>query len=150
MSTERAKTLRAEKSAVDLFRDLLHGLLLSSVDSWIDLQLTVPQLRALFAVAHEPDCPVGRVAQALGIGKATAGHLVERLVRVGLVERYEAPGDRRSLRLRLTAEGKDQIDRLLGWERLVNAGLGELSASDEKALKRALTALIGRIDKASK
>jgi DNA-binding MarR family transcriptional regulator len=149
MGTARSKDgLGAEeKPAIELFRDLLHALLLSSVDSWIDLQLSVPQLRTLFAVAHQPDRPIGQIAASLGIGKATAGQLVDRLVKAGLVERYQVPTDRRSLWLRLSSEGKRQIDLLLGWERLVKAGLGKIPPKDEEALRRTLAVLVGRVGK---
>jgi DNA-binding MarR family transcriptional regulator len=138
-----------EKSTIELFRDLLHALLFSSVDSWINLQLSVPQLRTLFAVAHQPDCPIGQIAVSLGIGKATAGHLVDKLVQAGFVERYQAPTDRRSLLLRLSSEGKHQIDLLLGWERLMKAGLGKIPPNDEEVLRRTLAVLVERVGKAA-
>ncbi len=52
------------------------------------------------------------IAQALGIGLPTASHLVEKLVRAGLVQRAEDPKDRRHTLVHLTQQGEDLIEHL--------------------------------------
>ena len=51
------------------------------------------------AAAHVDECPglaIGDLAARLEVGSATAGQLVDRMVRGGWVERSPSPNDRRS------------------------------------------------------
>ena len=136
----RPESLTSE--VVDLFRDLLHALLRSSVGAWVDLPLSLPQLRALFIVAHNRSSSVMTIAQALGIGEPTASHLIDRLVQAGLIERAEDPQDRRRARVQLSAEGQALIEKLLGWEGFLNRRLSQVSAEDLAMLRRGLAALL--------
>ncbi len=49
------------------------------------------QLKTLALVAEEPGGAIGSVATVLGITLPTASHLVDKLVRAGLVERHDDP-----------------------------------------------------------
>ena len=54
------------------------------------------------------------MARSLGITGATLTHHLNALERQGLVRRWREPGDRRSQRVELTAEGGEMFDRLRG------------------------------------
>jgi MarR family transcriptional regulator, organic hydroperoxide resistance regulator len=127
---------------LDILRELLHRLLMSSVPVWIDLQLTLPQLRTVFAIAHNEVSSVMQIAGYLGIGKSTASHLIERLVRAGLVDRSEDPEDRRRATIRLTAEGDQLIERLLGWEELLGGWLSKVPQKDLSSFRHGLNELM--------
>ena len=100
---------------VGLLRELLHAFLMASVPAWLDLQLTLPQLRTLFIVAHNKTSSVVQIAKHLGIGEPTASHLIDRLVQAGLVDRSEDPMDRRRATVRLSPAGEQLIEnQLLG------------------------------------
>ena len=61
----------------------------------------------------EPDVPnIGELADHLMLKHHSAVGLVDRLAERGLVERLRVPGDRRQVRVRLTAEGLDKLKRL--------------------------------------
>jgi MarR family transcriptional regulator, organic hydroperoxide resistance regulator len=130
---------------VELLRELLHALLMSSVPAWIDLQLTVPQLRTVFIIAHGQSSSVTQIAQHLGIGEPTASHLIERLVQAGLVERTEDPDDRRRARVRLAPAGEGIIEKLLGWEDLLGGWLYKLPKDDLSHLRQGLQALVDEL-----
>jgi MarR family transcriptional regulator, organic hydroperoxide resistance regulator len=115
---------------VDLLRELLHALLMSSVPAWIDLQLTLPQLRTVFIIAHNKTSSVMQIAQHLGIGEPTASHLIEKLVQAGLVERNDDPGDRRRAIIRLSPAGGELIEKLLGWEEFLGGWLHQIPRED--------------------
>ena len=134
---------------VSLLRELLHALLASSVPTWVDLQLTVPQLRTVFIIAHSETSSVSKVAQQLGIGEPTASHLIDKLVQAGLVERTEDPQDRRRALVRLAPGGEKLIGKLLGWEDLLGGCLNKISASDLSNFRQGLSAIVDELHKSS-
>ena len=109
------------------FRKLLHGILRDTSQSWIDLQLTLPQLRVFFTVAHNEMLSVKDVSGKLGIGEPTTSFLIDKLVRTGLVDRVENPSDRRRVILRISEDGEKLISDLLGWENYLDRRLGTIS-----------------------
>jgi len=130
------------REIIEIFRELLHHILVSSIPAWIDLQLTLPQLRTLFAVAHNKTSSVMRIAGYCGIGKPTASHLVDKLVQAGLVDRREDPEDRRRAVIRLSAAGERLIEGLLGWEKLIGGSLSKIPQEDLPSFRDVLKELV--------
>ncbi len=130
------------RAVVERVRELLHELLRASAPSWLDLKLTLPQLRTLFITAHEKTSSVNQIARHLGIGQPTASHLIDRLARAGLVDRSEDPTDRRRAVVRLSPAGEKLIERLLGWEELLGGWLLRIPAKDMSHFKRGLDAVV--------
>src|SRR2546423_12566088 len=79
--------------------------------TWLQLDLTMAQLKGLFALADSP-MTIGQLADALGSGKPAASILVERLVQLALVERAEDPLDRPRTIARVTPQGEELVARL--------------------------------------
>ncbi len=82
-------------------------------EEWFTLELTMPQVRTLFALLRGGDARMGTLASQLGVSLSSATGLVDRLVEKRLVERWVDPEDRRSVIVRLGAEGQDLVERLL-------------------------------------
>lgn len=123
--------------------EFVRAALSSSGPRWLQLNLTMGQLKALVTVAEAGPLPVGRLGAALGIGKPAATLLVDALVRRGLVERSEDPEDRRRTLVRLSAQGGELMDELLRGRRDRLAGwLAQLNDDDLSALARGLRALV--------
>jgi DNA-binding MarR family transcriptional regulator len=107
----------------------LHSL---AVPEWIQLQLTISQVKALFTIATHGPLAIGSVARRLGVSLPTASTLVESLVGQGYVSRREDASDRRRVLTALTPEGERLVDRLRQGsrqalrERLVGLGEEEL------------------------
>ncbi|MHB1416572.1 MAG: MarR family winged helix-turn-helix transcriptional regulator [Chloroflexota bacterium] len=125
--------------------DMLRGIFASvraAQPAWLELDLTVGQIKGLFFLAHHGAMTIGQVAEGLGIGAPWASVLVDRLVDLGLVERTEDAADRRRTLARLTPRGEELVvqAREGGRERL-RQGLCQLSADDLAALLRGLEAL---------
>src|SRR5579884_4426487 len=74
------------------------------VDEWVNLDLTMGQLKALMALAQQR-MHVRQLAETLGVGKPAASIIVDRLVQLGLAQRIEDPVDRRYTLVSLTEEG---------------------------------------------
>jgi DNA-binding MarR family transcriptional regulator len=118
-------------------------------EPWLDLDLTMAQLKTCFVLASgagEPEAGglrISDLARRLGVSAPTASTLVDRLVERGLIDRREDPQDRRQHRCRLTPEGQ----RLLG--RIFEAGrartrrlLGELNEDDLGLVLRGIELLL--------
>ncbi|WP_425147558.1 MarR family winged helix-turn-helix transcriptional regulator [Deinococcus sp.] len=67
--------------------------------------LTPAQLSTLFRVRAQPELAISEIGMQLGLSSGATSHLIERLVKRGLLKRSELHSDRRQRRVSLTAEG---------------------------------------------
>ncbi len=132
--------------AVQAFQSLLQALHAGATSEWMDLHLTMPQLKGLFAIQRNGPLTVGLLAETLGIGLPAASQLVERLVQSGVAERNEDLSDRRRALVCLSPEGERLVVRLqqVSRDRLTKL-LSVLEEDDLTALIRGLRALAGAI-----
>ena len=89
----------------------------SAMQDWSEVELTMPQLRALGFLAHSPR-RMGDLAAFLGSSVSSTTSLVERLEGKGLVERTHDPIDRRVVMCHLTPPGRELMDRFWRMQRL--------------------------------
>lgn len=110
--------------------------------AWMDLDLSMAQLKTMFLLSHEAPTSVGHVAEALGIGLPAASHLVEKLVQSEIATRADDPADRRRTLIRLTSEGERIVERLrTGSDEHLRGWLGQLPRNELEALARGLELL---------
>lgn len=110
--------------------------------SWLTIDLTMPQLKALMCVAHNNSAPSGLIARRLGVGLSTITGIVDRLAEQDLVTRQEDPEDRRITRVRPTARGKALVDDLLQYRNeVITALLSRLDAHQLEVVESAFTYL---------
>jgi DNA-binding MarR family transcriptional regulator len=81
-------------------------------EAWMDLSLTIVQLKSLFFIDFEGSTNFRKLAVALGVTPPDVTRIVDRLVEQGLVSRRENPEDRRMLLLQATEKGKALLARL--------------------------------------
>lgn len=110
--------------------------------------LGMPQIAALFRIRGHPGCGVGDIATHLDITNAAASQMLDRLVRLGLVDRREDPADRRGKLLSLTEAGssmlREGLDARMEWiEELVS----RLSDDSAATVAQALAMLIAAAEK---
>ena len=74
--------------------------------------ITGPQWRALQLVNENPGINQGTLAALLEVEAITAGRMIDRLEKMGLVERRANPGDRRVWLLHLTERAAPLLERL--------------------------------------
>jgi DNA-binding MarR family transcriptional regulator len=106
---------------------------------WLDVELSMSQLKLLFVLQHAEagnaeGVRVGELARALGVTLPTASVVLDRLVERELVRRDEARDDRRQKVCRLTEAGRALLDRLAAGSRLHTAALLAYLDSDSLAL----------------
>ena len=118
-----------------------------NLDSWCAVDLTMPQLKALFLARAPGGASHGEIARALGVGLSTVTGIVDRLVDHGLVQRHTDPADRRLSRVVITPAGTDLVDQLWASRREQLAQLlGNLTLDERSTLIDALqhlAALLG-------
>lgn len=119
----------------------------SSLESLATTEWTLSQARSVMflAQASEP-LPINELAARLQLSVAATGRNVDQLVKQGLVDRQEDDRDRRIKRLSLTAEGRQQVARVLDLKRAsMITFLDRLEPEDHARLLAALTPILARI-----
>ena len=114
-----------------------------SGEAWLDLNLSIGQLKTLFFLLNEGPTSLGKLAAALNVTPPNVTGIVERLVEQGMVSREENPENRRQLILRLTEKSSTLLRNL--WETShgrFNSILNDVDTEDLLALQRGLKAVI--------
>lgn len=142
MSSDREALLR---EAEYLQRIMVSSLMQEvTLPHWLGLNITMAQLKGMFALAHLKQSTISEFAEILHIGRSAASLLVDRMVQDGLVERTEDPEDRRRMMIRLGPSGAELVARLrqeITERSPLPAWLERLSTSDLQALVQGLRAL---------
>ncbi len=112
-------------------------------EAWMDLSLTIGQLKSLFFIDFEGSTNFKKLATALGVTPPNVTGIVDRLVEQGLVSREENPEDRRMLLLKTTEKGRDLLVKLRA-SRISRMSdmLAKLSLEEMSALAEGLRALV--------
>lgn len=106
--------------------------------------LTVPQFRTLIFLHHYEGASLSRAADHVGLSRPAMSKLIDGLVHHRHVDRRTAPGDRRRIRLELTARGRNLLSaayrRALG---RIASGLRDVSPGDRASMVKGLRILEG-------
>ena len=121
----------------------LRELTAASPGAWTEVELTFPQLRALFVLKAQQPMRVSDFADALGMSIAGASALRKRLARLGYVTRQPGLDDQRTVLLALSVRGAHVLDRLEGRStaRLSHA-IRRMTEMERAALKTSLRAFL--------
>ncbi len=114
----------------------------SAMAEWVQLDLTMAQVKTLMVLAAEPPVTASQLANLLGLGRPATSILIDRLVRDGLVGRTEDPVDRRRVLVALTTTGNDLVTRLRqGSIERMERLMRQMEAADLAALRQGMAAL---------
>jgi DNA-binding MarR family transcriptional regulator len=113
--------------------------------------LTLPQFDVLVQLHRRPEGMTSReLTHELLVTAGNVTGLVDRLARLGLVERRPVPEDRRAVRIALTARGRRVAARAIPRHRRdVEALLGSVPARDLARLRLLLGRLSRSLEEAS-
>jgi DNA-binding MarR family transcriptional regulator len=75
-------------------------------------ELKPGRFTALTVIARNPGVSQAELGQTIARDKSSITPLIQDLLRLGLIERRSAAGDRRRVELRLTAAGEKHLERL--------------------------------------
>jgi DNA-binding MarR family transcriptional regulator len=105
-------------------------------------RLSLQQVRALGCVDRAAGASLSLVAEQLGLALPSASHLVDGLVRRGLLARRNDAADRRRIRLDLTARGTAALRRAMDLARTTVAErIAGLTASERRAVVESIDLL---------
>ncbi len=110
---------------------------------WLQLDLTMPQLKVVLLLFLSGPARMTEIATALDVSLATATGVVDRLVERDTVIRESQPEDRRVVLCRLSDKGQKMIGGL--WQLARNRAKELLEAADSSQLTlitKALEALL--------
>jgi DNA-binding MarR family transcriptional regulator len=137
-------------SSSDQFSEVLHG--------WVkvfmrrngqdykhfmdETGLSFSQVNTLMRLHFAGQADISDVSQQMGITNAAASQLVERMVRMGLLDRMADPIDRRIKRLALTPEGHALAEKLVDIRRKwMETFTNSLTSRQREAISDALQVL---------
>ena len=145
-----ARTSNVSQEEPSLLRQQIVGLIQSlrrsinpiRSEEWAQLDLTMPQLKAVIMLDAQGPMPMSRLAGALGVATPTATGIIDRLEERGLVVRESEPSDRRVVNCGLSNEGREIVSTFweLGrWE--IENLISSLSNQDLEVVADALSIL---------
>lgn len=80
----------------------------------VGIDLSMPQIAMLIRLNGKRHCGVTKLGEEFGVSGPAASQMVEKLVRMGLIEREEDSNDRRIRQLVLTKKGRTIAERGVG------------------------------------
>lgn len=111
-SAEKVDVIRQVMGASHVFCTAVSELLERTLAEVSDEPLAMSQVKLLLLISRPGQTfKVTDVADFLDVTNAAASRSIDRLVQRGLVDRSVSPDDRRAVRLSLTAEGRELLDR---------------------------------------
>lgn len=131
------------KRMVEALREWTGASMQRSMQAFIhyikDQNLSMSQIGALFYIKRKESCGVSDIGEDLGISRAAASQMLDRLVQQELVHRTEDPQDRRAKRIQLTERGfsivRGTVEARMEW-------YGNLAAALTSEERRATTAAL--------
>lgn len=112
--------------------------------SVVSTEISSVQYAALVVLSKSPGASQRELGDGLDLDRSTIADLVGRMLRKGLLERDQAPEDKRRKTLRLTSVAQAQLLSLSpAVERLEQLLTHPLKKSETAQLKRLLAALLG-------
>src|SRR4051794_13221783 len=115
MAGKREDTAGVTAEEMDAVLDACRSLVAvsaSSLDVVAD-DVDLVQLRILVVLATRRSTSLSDLAAITGLHMSTASRGCDRLVKERLITRLEDPGDRRTVRLSVTAAGQDIVDAVV-------------------------------------
>jgi MarR family transcriptional regulator, organic hydroperoxide resistance regulator len=83
-----------------------------AAEPWIELGLTIAQLKSLFFIVDKEKTSFKKLAEALRVTPPNITGIIDRLVEQGLVSRTENPEDRRIMLLQPTQKAQNLLNTL--------------------------------------
>jgi DNA-binding MarR family transcriptional regulator len=132
----RVAGVRKARRALAAFLTVLERIEGLRLETWEHVGLTLQQCRVLHVIEHEMHAPVqSDLARRLGVRPATVTLHLNRLMRLGLVERLPDASDRRVRHVVLTDAGRNVLGSLMQppFDDVVRA-LGDYPGDEVEAL----------------
>ena len=101
--------------------------------------ITPVQQLILMVLGEEGSLSPAEISERIAMDSATLSGVLERMAEGGMIKREGNPGDRRSIRVSLTARARKMQEDLAGQRQAINEELtGKLTLEERLLLKRML------------
>jgi len=139
-TSDKAKLI---KRITELQERFFHSMRHEQKDVWLELNLTIAQMKSLIFINSEETTNFKMLAAFLRVTPPDVTRIVDRLVEQGLVSREENPDNRRMQMLKVTAKGATLLKGLQehGPKQLPRI-LKQLNNEDLLALHQGFAALV--------
>jgi DNA-binding MarR family transcriptional regulator len=130
------------KEVFELYRRVNRTMRAHAPDAWMQLNLTILQVKSLFFITNNGSTNFKTLAKALKVTPSNLTGVIDRLVEQGIVSRTENPQDRRMMLLKATEKGESLVSELR--ERRLSyltKALTDLTTEELQAIKRGLSLL---------
>lgn len=143
MDAARPASARDVRRVADLFVQALEARSLMQPSPLLELDLTMPQMKALVALRLRGAMRLNHLAQAIGATPTGLTGIVDRLAERGYVERRADPSDRRATVVGLLPAGDEVLREMYaaGREDLQRV-LGAMPAGELAAVEQGMQALL--------
>lgn len=115
-----------------------------AVTSWVDLSLTIPQVKSLFFISRAGKVKISGLASGIKVTPGNMTGIVDRLLKQKLITRKPDSNDRRILWLAVTERGQRLVDELReGRATEIAKILGKLSQEELSVVARGYELMAG-------
>jgi len=101
------------RQAIMIILHIMRNLRGADYESGMDVELSYPQIVALYALLESGTTTMSELAGWLKISHSVATRTADRLVAKGLVERWRSEEDRRVVKVRLSESGREFAERMI-------------------------------------
>jgi DNA-binding MarR family transcriptional regulator len=128
---------------LELERKVCHALRPVVPTEWLNIDLTMPQLKIILIIFTDGPARISTLASTLGVSLSTTTGITDRLIHQDLIVRGNDPQDRRAVVCSLTDKGRELATRL--WEQgqsRVRDILGKMELSKLKTISEAIEIIL--------
>lgn len=140
METDRTELTR---QVIDLQQQMNKSFGQVCPDAWMNIGLTIAQLKSLFFIAREGQTNFKKLACALKVTPSNVTGIIDRLVDQDLVSRHDCREDRRIMLLQITEKGQGLLNSLNeSRASQMKEVLAKMTAEELQDLERGMSALV--------
>jgi DNA-binding MarR family transcriptional regulator len=128
---------------LELERKVCHALRPVVPTEWLNIDLTMPQLKIILIIFTDGPARISTLASTLGVSLSTTTGITDRLIHQDLIVRGNDPQDRRAVVCSLTDKGRELATRLCeqGQSRVRDI-LGKMELSKLKTISEAIEIIL--------
>jgi DNA-binding MarR family transcriptional regulator len=146
--TDDAEIAAFTRHAVMLILHIMRNLRTTGMDVDLDIELSYPQILALYALLEKGTCTMSELSKWLKISHGVATRTVDRLVDKGMVERKHGSEDRRVVLVSLSPEGADHAEKMITYHlEEMNKVFGRVPPSEREGFVRLLSEIDEQLEK---
>lgn len=133
-------------SILELVRELAVARTTRAPDPWLEVGITMAQLKTVFVLRHRGALRIGTIGDLLDLSPNATTAMLDRMEECGLVRRRADTHDRRAVLVELQPDGEALFERLqAAGLNPMRRWLDGMRTDDLAALRRGMAALLERV-----